>query len=397
MFYLRQQRWENMLTLADLRPFKVWCHWLCRSRWKLTTVNSQMFFFPLHSYYYWLINSLVTGEFTCTHIVVKQAQFLKHLHCVCDVSWLTSTLTSGLLSGVYAFGFLSMAPQLFLNYKVGTASPVNISDSVNRMNERLTPLCAPPPCLDQLKSVSHLPRAVLVYRVSVNTFLHVVLKKAELGLLQIFVFASVSFSSCSSPLLQLPTRGQTRWSQMCAPAPPFSPLPFPSPRLITSPASETSSSSSCTSTSDGGTPHTHSWPQTRSLTHKLSHPRVLLLHLLTRCYSPKNRRRESGSQGKKVKTHWIEEKKWNLWTTNTQKLSWKHSVLQSRCEGKDRALQTVCPSWSVRLVRSDKTSSALFPLHHRLFNKTVKSSIFLFLCMMWSCWLCSCTNPPPSG
>uniref|UniRef100_A0A674NB70 Lipid scramblase CLPTM1L n=1 Tax=Takifugu rubripes TaxID=31033 RepID=A0A674NB70_TAKRU len=100
----------------------------------------SMFYLRQQSYYYWLINSLVTG--------------------------------------VYALGFLSMAPQLFLNYKVGSASRVNISDTVNQpMNERVTLLCDPPTCMDQLKSVSHLSRAVLVYRVSVNTFLHVVLKE----------------------------------------------------------------------------------------------------------------------------------------------------------------------------------------------------------------------------
>lgn len=46
----------------------------------------------------------------------------------------------------------------------------NISDAVNhQMSDRLTPLCVPPTRLDQLKSVSHLPQAVLMYRVSVNT------------------------------------------------------------------------------------------------------------------------------------------------------------------------------------------------------------------------------------
>lgn len=164
MFYLRQQRWEMMMTLADLRPFKVWCHWLCLSRWKLTTVKQpNVFLFPVittgWSTALWQVSSpSLWGETSS----VSQTSPL----CLWHVSWLTSTLTSGLLSGVYAFGFLSMAPQLFLNYKVGTASPVTISHTVNRpMNERLTLLCDPPTCRDQLKSVSHLPRAVLLYRV----------------------------------------------------------------------------------------------------------------------------------------------------------------------------------------------------------------------------------------
>ncbi|TNN02364.1 hypothetical protein fugu_009851 [Takifugu bimaculatus] len=120
----------------------------------------SMFYLRQQSYYYWLINSLVTG--------------------------------------VYALGFLSMAPQLFLNYK--------------------------------LKSVSHLSRAVLVYR-GANTLI-------------------TDVCSCAS---------------------------FFSPSLSIS------------------SPHHLSCFRDELL---------LFLYLYQRrCYSPKNRRRESGSQGKKVKTH----------------------------------------------------------------------------------------------
>lgn len=63
MFYLRQQRWENMLTLADLRPFKVWCLWSCMSRRKLTTVKQPNVFFSFTvittgwSTAWWLVSS----------------------------------------------------------------------------------------------------------------------------------------------------------------------------------------------------------------------------------------------------------------------------------------------------------------------------------------------------
>ena len=56
-----------------------------------------------------------------------------------------------------------------------------------------------------------------------------------------------------SPSALLSTREWTRWSQICAPAPPFSPPPDPSPPLINSPASEMSCCSSSTSTSEGRT------------------------------------------------------------------------------------------------------------------------------------------------
>lgn len=65
----------------------------------------------------------------------------------------------------------------------------------------------------------------------------------------------MNFFSCSSLLLQLPNRGRKLWSPICAPVPPFSPLPFLSPHLINSPSSEMNSSSSSTSTSDGRTTH----------------------------------------------------------------------------------------------------------------------------------------------
>lgn len=56
--------------------------------------------------------------------------------------------------------------------------------------------------------------------------------------------------------LPLLTREWTRWSQICAPVPPFSLLLYPSPPLISFPTSEMNSSSSSTSTSDGRTLHT---------------------------------------------------------------------------------------------------------------------------------------------
>lgn len=133
----------------------------------------------------------------------------------------------------------------------------------------------------------------------------------------------MNFFSCSSLLLQLPNRGPTLWSQTCAPLPPFSPLPFPSPHLINSPSSEMNSSSSSTSTSDGRTAHISRHELRWS---KLSHSSVLLLLLFIRCYSPKTRRRESGTQSKKVKTHWKEEKKTKhfFWYVDIKKSTIEH-------------------------------------------------------------------------
>lgn len=190
MFYLRQQRWRLQIwDLQALMPL------IMSVQMETDHCKQPNVFFPFTvittgwSTALWLVSSRARTPCGDTDSVSQTSSL-----CLWHVSWLTSTLTSGLLSGVYALGFLSMAPQLFLNYKVGTASRLNISDSVNRqMNEHLTLLCGPPTCLDQLKSVSHLPRAVLVYRVSVNTFLHVVLKEGWIRAAPIICFCLCEF------------------------------------------------------------------------------------------------------------------------------------------------------------------------------------------------------------
>lgn len=81
----------------------------------------------------------------------------------------------------------------------------NISDTVNQqMNERLKPLCVPPTCLDQLKCVSHLPMAVLLYRVSLNTFFRFCINRrvlTQLELFQIFVSSSPTAQQGANTLI----------------------------------------------------------------------------------------------------------------------------------------------------------------------------------------------------
>lgn len=132
-------------------------------------------FFSLHSYYYWLINSLVTGEFTCTHTLWCNKLSFSNIFTVFVTCFLTDL-------------YFDLWPPL---RSLCFWLPVNGTSALSQLQGRYCVTCeyfrlckadkwtsdAPPTCLDQLKSVSHLSRAVLVYRVSVNTFLHVVLKE----------------------------------------------------------------------------------------------------------------------------------------------------------------------------------------------------------------------------
>ncbi|XP_044063868.1 cleft lip and palate transmembrane protein 1-like protein isoform X2 [Siniperca chuatsi] len=79
-----------------------------------------------------------------------------------------SWLINSLVTGVYAFGFLSMAPQLFINHKVCPATS--------------------PEAFRSLKSVSHLQGTVLMYR-GVNTLI------SDLCSFASFFSSSGSFSS----------------------------------------------------------------------------------------------------------------------------------------------------------------------------------------------------------
>lgn len=96
------------------------------------------------------------------HLLLKQTVF------VTFSPWPTSCLLTSsqeftpLASFQWRLSYLSIARSVLRCHR-------NISDCVNqRINDRLTPLCVPPSCLDQLKSVGHLPKAVLMYRVSVK-------------------------------------------------------------------------------------------------------------------------------------------------------------------------------------------------------------------------------------
>ena len=72
-----------------------------------------VFLFFFSSWYSWIIRSLVNGKL----IVIR---FLSHPTEKGRLSVLTLALFFYLsVSGVYAFGFLFMLPQLFVNYKVG--------------------------------------------------------------------------------------------------------------------------------------------------------------------------------------------------------------------------------------------------------------------------------------
>lgn len=193
-------------------------------RQKLINVKQRFFFF---------FTVITTGWSTVWRPVSSRACTLSgETSSVAQTSslclWHVSQLTSRLLSGVYAFGFLSMAPQLFVNYKVGPVPRMNSSDTVNRRrNKCLTLLCVPPTCLDQLKSVSQLSRAVLMYRVSVNTFHICCIKRrvlAELVVRSVSLPALPFFSNC-------PTGGEHTYHRSVLLHLLFLPFPF---RLLVS-------------------------------------------------------------------------------------------------------------------------------------------------------------------
>lgn len=92
-------------------------------------------------YYSWLVNNLAAGESTSCpqwNEVFLHAMLVHwFLHSFPYYNKLTQT--PHLLTGVYAFGFLSMAPQLFVNYKVCPATDVNNADTVSQwMNDCVT-------------------------------------------------------------------------------------------------------------------------------------------------------------------------------------------------------------------------------------------------------------------
>lgn len=134
-------------------------------RQELIDVKQPKVFLLLHhSYYYWLINSLVTGEFTCMHTL-----WWNELSCSNIFTVFCGTFPNWPLASSQECMLLAS-----FQWRLSSSSitrSVHSSDTVNRWrNKCLTPLCVPPTCLDQLKSVSQLSRAVLMYRVSVNTF-----------------------------------------------------------------------------------------------------------------------------------------------------------------------------------------------------------------------------------
>jgi hypothetical protein len=81
-----------------------------------------------------------------------------------------STLMVPILTGVYAFGFLFMLPQLFVNYKV---SSIILSTSahvfcyiIHEANGQMLVSISIILLFQQFKSVAHLPWKAFMYKVS---------------------------------------------------------------------------------------------------------------------------------------------------------------------------------------------------------------------------------------
>lgn len=102
--YFRQKRWSSVCNIS------VVLHRLC-----ICHDSSDMFVFftvtiPGWSTAWWPVSQLSSQQFSMWHLADT------------DHWWALLPVYTLLLSGVYAFGFLSMAPQLFINHKVCPAA-----------------------------------------------------------------------------------------------------------------------------------------------------------------------------------------------------------------------------------------------------------------------------------
>lgn len=147
LVYLRQRRWDSGLT-----------RWLSG----FTLICKMFVFFPSQLL---LVVDQHSGDWWVhvhARLLLKQTVFvtfspLAHLRLLTSSQEFTP-----LASSQWRLSCLSIARSVLRCHG-------NIPDCANQqMNDRLTPLCVPPSCLDQLKSVGHLPKAVLMYRVSVK-------------------------------------------------------------------------------------------------------------------------------------------------------------------------------------------------------------------------------------
>lgn len=200
LFYLRQKRWESRLTHWQIwTPFRLYIDHICPGRnWSMQSI---LFSFAVitrgWSTLWWLVSSCASTLSAETNCVFPDWPLL----------WL---LTSSqefmpLASFQWRLSFLSITRSVLRCHG-------NISDTVTQqIHDRLTPLCVPPICLDQLKSVSHLQKAVFMYRVSVNTFFRGFINGRvlpELGLFQILVSIGWISSSALPFFSNCPTGGE---------------------------------------------------------------------------------------------------------------------------------------------------------------------------------------------
>lgn len=131
LFYLRQRRWESGLK-----------RWLSAFTFDGICPNWSMqnifffFFFPLHSYYSWLINTLVTGEFVCMHTFCWNRRVFP--------PWPTSDCSPPLRSLRLWLPFNGASAFCQLQGR-SCCCRGNISETVNQqINDRLTPVFLPP-------------------------------------------------------------------------------------------------------------------------------------------------------------------------------------------------------------------------------------------------------------
>lgn len=147
--YLRQKRWTNHQHVHLV------VNWTKLAVFSL--LKSQMLHnYLIHSTH---IHTVLTVTIPGWSAPWSLVSCVIHLRCAVAAPRSHAALS---VVGVYALGFLSMVPQLFVNHKVGQGGVMQTCClHCVRINALLSLFAA-----HQLRSVSHLQGAVLMYRVS---------------------------------------------------------------------------------------------------------------------------------------------------------------------------------------------------------------------------------------